>query len=265
LPLVAWSNLAERFSGAMPGGKAIGAFRRNAAAQRRLRLLGPGDPFVEALWDFTESDDRGRAFALWRARPYWNYDETLFACFDLRVRPDIAPAAEVAGADAPHVREALRRRAESYLAPVTERVWLTARGQPVQGEKLLRVLDAPYNDRASDQTIRPEAWHRIDEHVRRDEWASWCFALRDRAHSVAAMRAGLKAACEAAAAQAESDSAEAAGRLFARRERASREAGEREIEVGAALARGLRAPTFGTDAAGIVVMASKPLAEPAHD
>ena len=68
LPLIAWSDLGERFGAAMSGGSVQGTFRRVAASKRGLELFGPGDPFIDALWEFTELDDRGRAFTLWRAR-----------------------------------------------------------------------------------------------------------------------------------------------------------------------------------------------------
>ncbi len=104
-----------RFAGAMDKGAALGTFRRLSAVRRDIRLLGPGDPFVEALWQFSEEDDRGRVFALWRTREYWgDRDDALTFCFDFRFRPDIAAAlvgtSETARAA---TMAALRRRAET--------------------------------------------------------------------------------------------------------------------------------------------------------
>ena len=93
LPLVPLQDLEQRFSGAFAKGRAIGSFRRTASVNRRLRLFGPGDPFIDALFDFTEVDDRGRSFAVCRAHPSWRgRDEALAWLFDLRVEADLGPA-----------------------------------------------------------------------------------------------------------------------------------------------------------------------------
>ena len=210
LPLVSWSDLNDRFSGAMPLSEAVGTFRRNTATHRGLRLLGPGDPFIDALWGFTEVDDRGRSYALWRARPYWKYDETLFICFDLRIRPDLRAAIQATGRDGAHVEAALRRRAESYLPPITARVWLTSNGNTIQGERLLKILNAPYAQGHGDQTIRPPMWHRLDVHIPRERWSGWCAEQQNRAHELVRERNDLERRCADAAERAAIDSADQA-------------------------------------------------------
>ena len=259
LPLVAWADLLARFSGSMPEARACGTFRRNSAANRALRLFGPGDPFIDALWDFTEIDDRGRAYALWRARPFWKRDEALFACFDLRVRPDIEAAIAATGSAPQLVEAALRRRAESYFAPITERVWLMLDGRPVTHEALLKLLDAPYADRRGDQTLRPAMWDRLDVHVPRAAWGDWCAAQERRALAVVTERKDLTARCRSASQQAAEDSADQVARLLARGAVSSGAAADVEARIGAALVAGLESPRFEVDAAGIVVLASTPL------
>ena len=69
LPLVPWAELHERFTGAMDrNGAAPGTFRRATAVMRQIRLFGPGDPFIDALWEFADVEDRGRSFAIWCAQ-----------------------------------------------------------------------------------------------------------------------------------------------------------------------------------------------------
>lgn len=261
LPLVPWSDLHERFSGSMPGTEAVGAFRRNTAAHRGLRLLGPGDPFVDALWDFTEIDDRGRAYALWRARPYWKFDEALLVCFDLRIRPDIRAAIASTGRSAIDVEAALRRRAESYLAPVSARVWLAAGGKPIENEALLKILDAPYAAERGDQTLRASMWHYLDVHVPRDRWADWCARQRQRAHAVVRTRNDLDRLCAEAAQRASADVEDQVARLAARADADASADAEIERSVGAALIAGLRNPDLEVDAVGVVVLSNMPLAE----
>jgi ATP-dependent helicase HepA len=261
LPLVPWSDLAERFSGSMPNAAAVGAFRRNIATHRGLRLLGPGDPFVDALWEFTEIDDRGRAYALWRARPYWKFDEALLVCFDLRIRPDIRSAIDSTGRPVADVGAALRRRAESYLPPVSERVWLGAGGKRIENEALLKILDAPYAADRGDQTLRPELWHYLDVHVARDRWADWCAAQQQRAHAVVRARHDLDRRCAEAADRAAADVDDQVARLAARGDMADGAAAGMERSVGDALVAGLLNPDHEVDAVGVVVLSNKPLAD----
>jgi ATP-dependent helicase HepA len=260
LPLVSWHDLAEEFAGAMPDGVAIGTFRRATAWRRGLRLLGPGDPFVEALWNFTEFDDRGRAFAVWRAREYWRgRDEFLAVCMDVRIRPDIRPAIAVSDRDGRSAKSALRRRAESYLAPVTATVWLDFQGREITDEARLKILTAPHNENLGDKTLRVSMWHRVDEHVARADWKAWCATARDRAIEIVSKRHDLAERCQTAALQAQVDSEDAVARLAARADEASKNAEALERLVGAAVVEGLLRPTTEIDAAGVVILAGETL------
>ena len=261
LPLVPWSDLHERFSGSMPGTEAVGAFRRNTAMHRGLRLFGPGDPFVDALWDFTEIDDRGRAYALWRARPYWKFDEALLVCFDLRIRPDIRGAIASTGRSAIDVGAALRRRAESYLAPVSERVWLAAGGKPIENEALLKILDAPYAAEretrrcarrcgtTSMSTFRVTAGPTgaRDSGSERTPWSGRATILTAGAPRLPSARPRTSK-IRSRASLARGDAADSAD-------------AEIERSVGAALVAGLRNPDHEVDAVGVVVLSNTPLAE----
>ena len=133
----------------------MGTFRRNTSADRRaIRLLGPGDPFVDALWSFSEEDDRGRAFATWRARQAWRERADLPAfCFDLRISPNIDDAVQtLQGEKRDAATQAVRRRAEAYFPPVQERVWVDRRGTEITDKATNALLDAPYNELSGDAT-----------------------------------------------------------------------------------------------------------------
>jgi ATP-dependent helicase HepA len=259
LPLVAWSELGERFAATMDDGALRGTFRRLTASHRGLRLLGPGDPFIDALWNFTETDDRGRAFALWRARDYWHADELLTICLDVRIRFDLQPAFEVAKATRGLSLVAIRRRAESYLAPLTERVWLDRELREIGDRKLLQILNAPYNDQSNDKTLRPSTWWAVDQHVARAVWPAWCARARETAIEKIFARHELTERCQEAARAAARDATDAYARLQARDDAPSRVAAAVEAALGPAIARGLAYPTAEVDAAGIVVLAHRPL------
>ena len=244
----------------MSGGAVEGTFRRVTASNRGLRLFGPGDPFIDALWEFTELDDRGRAYTLWRARDYLRGQPEFFAiCLDIRIRPDIDPAVSLAGELQPVSREAVRRRAESYLAPMISRVWLDTSLTEIVDEKRLQILEAPYHEMRDDKTIRPSEWSRIDDHIGRAEWPEWCTTARKQGIAVAFGRHDLQVRCEAAAAGAASDSDDTLARLAARADVASREAEALERVLGPALVAGLADPVAAIDAVGIVILSSEPM------
>jgi ATP-dependent helicase HepA len=256
LPLVPWSDLDRRFAGSMRNSEASGSFRRTTATHRHLRLLGPGDPFIDALWEFTEIDDRGHAFALWRAREFWDRDEAMFTCFTLRIRPDISRAIESTGRPLADVESALRRRAQSYLAPVFERVWLDVEANQVRDEALLGLLNAPYADNRGDRTLRPQMWHRLHDHVPADHWADWCAAQRQQARALVRARNHLDQKCAQAARLAGEDSDDLVARLSVRKDDDGRRAVDLERSIGKALTEGIRNPESEVDAIGIVVLSN---------
>ena len=203
LPLIPHDLLAERFAGAVDGnGVCRGAFRRLTSANREIRLLGPGDPFVDALWAFTEEDDRGRAFATWRPRSAWRGQEEFLAfCFDLRVYPNTAAAIETLPWEAREYAEsAIRRRAESYLPPVQERVWLDLSGDEVSDPRIIALLEEPHSELSGDATIRPWLWAYVDELIPRDGWPSTCARVRHAALATISTRHELTDRCAHAAA-----------------------------------------------------------------
>jgi hypothetical protein len=198
---------------------------------------------------------------VWRQREHWaGREDGLAVGLDVRVRPDIEQAAHVVSIDVSDAaRAALRRRAESYLAPTTVRVWFNARGRELESERLLTLLNAPYSDRLGDQTIRPDAWHLVSDHVGVQGWAHFCATLRDRAEAAISTRPGFQERCRTAADQALFDSKDGAARLIARADEGQAHAPEAELRLGQALADGMLAPDFEVDAAGVVIMSSKPL------
>jgi ATP-dependent helicase HepA len=259
LPLVPWTDLRDRFSGAMPKSVAAGTFRRLTAVHRGVRLFGPGDPFVDALWAFTEEDDRGRAFAVWRRRQYWaQRPEVLTACFDFRIRPSVAEALDFVPLDERDItRPALQRRAESYLPPLTERVWLNIAGGEVKADALLKILNGPFSESLGDETVRPSEWHLITEHVSARAWYDQCAQWRGSATRIATERGSLRDRCMRAAEQCDGDTAEAAARLAVRARHSAEALEKSELELGAAISRGIREPLVEVDAVGVVVLSSR--------
>jgi hypothetical protein len=262
LPLIPHDALAKRFTGSFDAnGRCAGAFRRLSAARRESRLLGPGDPFVDALWHFTEEDDRGRAFATWRARSAWNGkpDYPTF-CFDLRVYPDIDAAIETLPWESREsATAAVRRRAEAYLPPLQERVWMDRRGKQITHPNLVAFLEAPYSEMRGDATLRPWLWMHVDELIPRAEWQDSCEKCRSSALEIVSELHELRERCRLGAALLRAEGEDAVARVRARREAGAAAVAESESELVAALARGVESPSIDVDAVGLVVLSSEPL------
>jgi ATP-dependent helicase HepA len=70
MPLVAWDLLATDFA---PVAQRPGSFNREDALRMTgARVFRSGEPFIDAVADFTRWDDRGRTFAMWRYRAVWS-------------------------------------------------------------------------------------------------------------------------------------------------------------------------------------------------
>lgn len=267
LPLVPLDVIAERFAGAFDReGSCTGSFRRITAAHRGIRLFGPGDPFVEALWAFTEEDDRGRSFATWRARSEWPRQEALAFMFDVRVSADIERALELLLDDEPYAegdddsaRPGIRRRVEAYFPPVLERVWLSAAGREITHAGVLSLLNQPYSELRGDMTIRPTLWSYVDPLVPRDKWRSSCRRARQAAVDGVRLRSELVERGEIASAALLADGRENAARLEARRDADASRRAVRDIAIMEALADGVRSPRAEIDVAGFVVLAAEPI------
>lgn len=256
LPLVPLQDLEQRFSGAFSNGRAIGSFRRTASVHRRLRLFGPGDPFIDALFDFTEVDDRGRSFAVCRAHPSWRgRDEALAWLFDLRVEADLGQVLSVVP-DPGGSRSAVRRRAEGYLETSVASVWLNTGGREITHESLRRLVDSPYSEQMGDSTIGPEHWDRLLANLPGADWSGTCLALRDLALAVVEQRADLRRTSNEAADRVLAETADVVAQRAARE---GAEAAEQEQVLGEALAQGVRHPVLRVEACGVVLLTDRPL------
>lgn len=90
---------------------------------RALRTLRYGDPLVESLRSFCQTDDRGRVFAMWRHRP--DYEARDSSGCDLWFRFNFLVEASLPTVDDDAAR-ALIRRAEQHFLPQFYTVWVHA-------------------------------------------------------------------------------------------------------------------------------------------
>jgi ATP-dependent helicase HepA len=175
------------------------SYRRNtvltAEARRQdMRLLRYGSGFIDALSQFVDHDDRGRAFAMWRYRPgsptFNDSGVDLHFRFDFLIEASIEAVEDVMKeTDQVHAAvgmRAVRRVADGVMAPRFVRVWLDDQLRLVQ--KAPDELLDTYSNRASDAdgkrdfNLNPRRWAMLQSAgFEPANWAELCQKAREMA------------------------------------------------------------------------------------
>jgi ATP-dependent helicase HepA len=244
-------------------------FDRDVAAEGTAGLLRVGHPFVKAVEQQLRTDDRGVAWALWRAAPDLDLDgPEICIGFDFIVEADPAPAAPLLD-QAAGSHGALRMVLEAFFKPLALTFWVDIDGNHITDGELLKALNRPYQAQkkgGSDVNLRFDRWNAVDEARPINDWAERC----RRARSIAdkALRDDPRFAETIQRARALiADQAElTAGVLRSRISRltgAARAAEEYELtrraRLDAALLHGAATPRIRVDSAGVVVLAKNVL------
>lgn len=198
MPLIPWDVLATRFRAT---GERKGTFHRELALRRPgVRLFRIGEPFIDALAEFTEWDDRGRAFTMWRTRVDWRGESDFVALrFDFTIEADrrsVAKAIERAGggSDSP----VAQRTVDSFFPPMASTVWLDVGMSEITDSGLLELLRAPYDPERGDIHLSQRRAWLLDEVVGRDFWEQLVRGGRSRAQQLVELKVDLATAIEGA-------------------------------------------------------------------
>jgi ATP-dependent helicase HepA len=248
-----------------PRGTVRATFARWTALRHEdARLLRLGEPFYEAVQEFSAWDDRGRTFACWRYRPeYRGRDPEWAFRFDYVIEADPGPAAALLLKQGVHgTEQSLRRQLDAFLPPVLRTLWLDSGNRIVSDESRLKALDAPYERAAGDVNLRPARFAAADRLFGGVNWEAMCRAARDASQVFVVREQGRR--LEEAYLKAERVMSGRLEILRARSERAGGIAAEieeadREAEIVAALLQGIRTPVTRLEAVGFIVLAPTPL------
>ena len=259
MPLVAWDVLRSSFRSVIdrPGTY----FRRSAIGRPGARLFRVGEPFIDALAEYMRWDDRGQTFAFWRSGRAAIEDQAYFR-FDYVVEAATENADSLLRtADATADGWALRRRADSHLAPRVDTIWTNSDGVGVTDAEVLDALEGPYDPSTGDLNLNAERRWALDQLIGEVDWEARC--RRARAQSEADLRsrdtfcgaAEAAVASFAAAVRAATSKRQTRLAVLDARQRA-REEEELELDkqINAALELGLASPRVRLDAVGIVVL-----------
>lgn len=286
--LIALTGFLDDFLGAIdfeaPGSRASEprsfphAARRATAVKRNTRLLRYGDEFVEAVKAFSDVDDRGRSFAMWRQmhNGLAPGEFKLYFRFDFLVETRLTKAeaimATALGDRAASGRAVLARRGDSLLAPFIIQVWLDEDGDEVAPDFVEGALALEYAKDGGpdyiDKNLGPEHFRAL-KRLAPEEFGNWherCLKMHERARALVLAHPRLterkKAALERA--RAEDDLRHAQWRSRIRSlagVEAQAESAQFELEqrLNDALYEGIDGPELKTDLAGVVFLSERPV------
>ncbi|WP_343653098.1 protein DpdE [Herbaspirillum sp.] len=287
--LIPIAGFLDDFLGAIdygaPGSRAneprsyIHATHRATAVKRGIRPLRYGDEFIEAVMSFSDIDDRGRSFAMWRQIHESFERDELKMCFrfDFVVEARLSDA-EKALADYESKgamqlsRAALARRGDALLRPFIIHVWLDEDGQELAPDFVDQYLSGKY---AKDGTPNYVDKNLGGEHFRGlkkmapDTFANWherCLRMHDFARQIVLARADLAEkkgnALKQARIEDEIRYAQLRTRiqsLSGREAVAERAQFDLEESLNEALYRGIIDPIVKVDVAGVCFLTSAPV------
>ena len=258
--------------------------RRQTGVRNSSRLIRYGDEFIEALKAFSDLDDRGRSYALWRhmRKDYSESEPKLYFRFDFLVETGVRDAAEALAAFevlTDTACAAISRRGDSLFPPIFDRVWIDEEGFEASAEFIENCLDLPYDKHGRDpryvdtnlKTVRLRALMAAAP----DGFANWdlrCGRMRDAAKKIVLARANLAEAKKAALARANLEDEIRHAQLRARIQ--SLAGAEAELErrqllteqaINAGLYRGIEEPTIKVDVAGVVLLSDSPFPLPSTE
>lgn len=228
---------------------------------RALRSLRYGDPLVESLHSFCQTDDRGRVFAMWRHRP--NYEARDASGCDLWFRFDFLVEANLSNADDDASR-ALSRRAEQHFPPQFYSVWVDATREVTMVPPASVVEDYRKSEPGPgrDYNLNPRRWqilHMQDNVPWLLKWRRHCEEAAERALQFMAGHELLRQHQERGLASLRGQHTTRVAQVHSRLTRlmgVAQDAERRDLEVEEALYRRLtdaiQAPAIRTDVVGAV-------------
>lgn len=286
--LIALTGFLNDFLGAIdyeaPGSRATEprsfphASRRGTAVKRNARPLRYGDEFVEAVKAFSDLDDRGRSFAMWRQLVGGQYSGELKMCFrfDFLVETRLTKAKEIvttALADrGASTHAVLARRGDSLFAPFLIQIWLDEDGDELPLDFVAETLAMKYAKDGGpnyiDKNLGGEHFRAL-KRLAPEEFANWherCARMHERARSLVLARPELIARKSAALerARAEDDVRHAQWRSRIRTLTGSEAHAENvqfdlERRLNDALYEGIANPELKTDLSGVVFISEQPV------
>lgn len=256
-----------------------GTYNRRIATQNPgLNLYRIGEGFVEALAIYTQWEDRGQAFAMWRCDEAWNAEDgqKWFGFrFNYIIETDLTMAEKVLTAAGinPKTYQALKRRADGLFSPRIEAIFVDASQEGmsiVEDEILLSILQRPYKGKSpnssQDYNLAKSRLPMLNEFVQGENWSEFCYQARRTSEGLLRDRNSFIQHCEQQAMVAEQQLENGLEQLrlrlyrFAEDEKTSPLAQELALEsrLSQALLEGIRHPQLKLNSVGFMVVSKQP-------
>ena len=252
---------------------------RTTAVKRGTRLLRYGDEFIEAVKSFSDIDDRGRSFALWRQMHDGFSDggtPSIFFRFDFLIETRLDEAESVLSSSSTRgnvsAGSILARRGDMLFPPSVAHVWIDEDGEEVGQDVVEEFLTLPFRKFGV-------PGHYIDKNLKLhrllslknfmpdtfENWGERCRRMRDKAHSILQLRQELidrkKTALRLAQTEDEIRYAQLTTRirhLEGKEAESEREQFALERKINEALYLGIQTPNIKVDVAGVIFLSHQP-------
>jgi ATP-dependent helicase HepA len=252
--------------------------KRQSAVKRGTRILRYGDEFIEALKSFSDLDDRGRSYAMWRqVHNGLSEDERgMYFRFDFLIEAMLDSANSVLSQSSVTLtdtaRAAISRRGDALFPPFVVQVWIDEEGDEPSTEFIEKYLTLPYAKNGNkgiyiDTNLKSLRFRSLME-IAPDSFANWgerCIRMRDRAKAILIARSNHTAAKVVAIKRARIEDEVREAQLATRirmlngvEANSEREQLEFEVNLNAALYQGIENPSIKVDVAGVVILAKTP-------
>ena len=251
---------------------------RTSAVKRSVQPLRYGDEFVEAVRAFSDLDDRGRSFAMWRQLETGLTPDQFKPCFrfDFLVEARLDKAEVVLRSmrseNSEATRAVLGRRGDALLAPFIIHIWLDEEGDEIPAEFVDEALAMRYAKEGGagyvDKNLGIEHFRALKRFAPDDfgNWHARCLQMHERARALVLARPELAARKQAALerARAEDEVRHAQWRsriqsLVGVEAQSESDQFKWEQRLNDALYEGIANPELKSDVAGVVFLSDRPV------
>ncbi|MEA5536675.1 protein DpdE [Crocosphaera sp. XPORK-15E] len=176
--------------------------RRLANKYQGVHFYRIGQPLMDTLTNYFNWDDRGKAFAMWRKDTTWDSSEGgewLGFRFDYLIEinwqeinsvlKEFTPSQiNEKSLKYPHVNEkALKRQGDALFPPQVETIFLDQYFEPVEDDKLLRILQRSYCRKGGenrDYNLAKNRLSLLDEFIDSSQWPNFCHQARKQSENL---------------------------------------------------------------------------------
>jgi len=247
--------------------------RRQSGVKRGVRLLRYGDEFIEALKSFTDRDDRGRSYAIWRQvrEGLPRQENQMYFRFDFLIEADLTEAQSFlasVGSATDTANAAIARRGDALFSPRVEQIWIDEEGEEASVEFVASFLSRSYrgqgvNHNCQDANLKSLRLRELMESLP-DTFRNWdlrCVRMRDVAADILTKKVDLTKAVTDAMVRARGEDEIWEAQLATRiRMLDGVEACSEEAQLllgrdlNAALYKGIVKPSIRVDVVGVVIL-----------